>query len=178
MRPTALFALLLAAGPALAQQSASYRVSDQTLNAGGRPEGGAIAVSPSYRVTLDALGEAAAGSTLAAASYRVDGGFTATYPPPGEVHDLRFATPAELHWTRERSIGAYDLYRGGIGALPGTYGTCLKSAILSETWSDPSLPAVGSGFFYLATSVNRLGEKGTKGSDSAGTERDRSLPCP
>jgi len=169
---------LLAAGHALAQQSASYRVSDHAFNAGGHPADGSIGTSSGFRVTLDALGETASGHVLAASSYRVDGAFAATYPPPGEVHGLRFATRAELRWTPERSVGTYDLYRGEIAALPGTYGTCLQPAIASETWSDPSVPPAGAGFFYLATAVNRLGEKGTKGQATSGTERDDSLVCP
>ncbi|RMG48235.1 MAG: hypothetical protein D6718_02220, partial [Acidobacteria bacterium] len=43
----ALLLLLLGAAsmPALAQQSASFHISDHTLNAGGRPEGGVTASS-------------------------------------------------------------------------------------------------------------------------------------
>jgi hypothetical protein len=60
--------LSLAAGQALAQSSASYSVSDHTLNAGGHPQQGQILFSASFRVSLDALGEAVTGHGLSSAS--------------------------------------------------------------------------------------------------------------
>ncbi|RMF71809.1 MAG: hypothetical protein D6738_13060, partial [Acidobacteria bacterium] len=60
MRLAAVLLVLAAAaaGPATAQQSASYRMDEHVLNQGGRPAGGVTASSASYRVSLDSLGEA------------------------------------------------------------------------------------------------------------------------
>ncbi len=171
-------ALLAPAFPAAAQQSASYHVSGSVLNEGGHPQQGVIVASASYRVSLGAIGEEIADGTLAAAGYHVDAGFTTAYPPPTEVLGLLFTSAATLRWNPERSVGAYDLYRGDLGTFPGTAGACLQSAVTGETWDDPAAPVTSAGWFYLVTAVNRIGEEGTKGTASDGTERDRSLPCP
>ena len=51
-----LVCVALAAGPALAQTSASYRLDESTVNAGGAPADGQAVTSASYRVTLAAIG--------------------------------------------------------------------------------------------------------------------------
>ena len=52
-------ALVLTLAPtALAQSSASYRISDYAFNSGGHPEQGNTLASPSYHIRLDAIGDA------------------------------------------------------------------------------------------------------------------------
>ena len=181
MRLRVLVPMLLAWGFAHAQQSASFKVEEHAFNAGGRPLDGMVATSASFRLTLDALGEAVAGRDLASASFALDGGLVPAYPPPGEVLLLRFTSPTTLTWLPERSVGEYDLYRGALlvsdlsSADPAD---CLEPAIGTEGTTDPDSPAAGQGFFYLVTAENRLGEKGTKGFRSDGTERGTLAPCP
>ena len=183
LRPFALAALLagvaVAGAPALAQQSASYKLTESAVNAGGRPVNGAGASSASYRVSFDAIGDAAAGGTLSSASYRVGSGFVAWFPPPGEVKGLRFVDRTTLRWDPDSSTGVYNLYRDFVFALAGGgTGTCFVNGLAAEQASDVGSPGTGRGFFYLVTAKNRLAEEGTKGNRSSGTERPNPAPCP
>ena len=75
MKATAILLALLVAGTALAQTSASYKLSEHTFNNGGHPEEGTVMASTSYRVSLDSIGDGLVGPGLASASYHMDGGF-------------------------------------------------------------------------------------------------------
>lgn len=167
-----------AARPALAQQSASFHISDHTLNAGGRPEGGVTASSASYRISLESVGDGPVRSGLGSASYHMDVSFASCYPPPGEVTGLKFTDRTSLAWDPERSVGAYNLYRDSLTALSGGgYGVCFQPDLPDPAATDTDPVSVGSGFFYLVTAENRLAEEGTKGADSAGAERGGNA-CP
>ncbi|MDQ7008223.1 MAG: hypothetical protein Q9Q40_13440 [Acidobacteriota bacterium] len=174
-------AILLSAmgiGSPLAQQSASYRLDEHVINLGGRPDDGVTASSASYRISLDSLGEAVVRAGLSSASFRMDGSFAGAYPPPGEVSGLRFTDDTTLVWDPEKSVGVYDVYRDALAAVSGGgYGTCWQEDLAGTTTTDPDVPGPGSGFFYLVTAENRLGEEGTKGSDSGGAPRGGSA-CP
>jgi hypothetical protein len=170
--------LLLTCFAAFSQQSESYKLSEHTLNGGGHPADGTVLASTSYRIKLDALGDALVGPGLASASFRMDPGFVAPYPPPGEVTGLRFADPTTLAWDAERSIGDYNLYRDLLSNLSGLgYGTCLRQRIPDEATTDNDAVPLGDGFFYLVTAENRLDEEGTKGADSTGLTRTGTA-CP
>jgi hypothetical protein len=165
--------------PASAQQSASYRLTEHTLNAGGNPNGAASLVSASYHVKLDAIGAGVAQTGLASPSFRSDASFVACYPPPGEVGSLRFTATTDLAWSSEQSVGDYNLYRDALATLAArTYGTCLQYDVANETATDGVAPSPGQGFFYLVTAENRLEEEGTKGVDSAGAARGNPNACP
>jgi hypothetical protein len=171
--------VLLAPAPAFAQASASYRLDEHSLNAGGRPAQAIVAASPTYRITLDAIGEPVAGRGPGAPSYRLDGGFSAAYAPPGEVDGLRVLVDTEtLVWSREPAATAYNIYSGPLATLPGSFGVCAVSQVADTSWADASSPAVGEGLFYLVTGRNRLREEGTKGRTSSGAERANPAPCP
>ena len=73
---------------------------------------------------------------------------------------------------------AYNIYTGPLSTLPGGYGACAASRVGETTWSDPSMPAPGTGTFYLVTGENSLKQEGTKGHDSSGAVRGNSSPCP
>jgi hypothetical protein len=177
--PLLLPLLPLLAPPATAQTSASYRLEEQVFNAGGHPEGGAVMSSASYWVSLDSIGEGIVGPGMSSASYGMDGSFGGAYPPPGEVLGLRFTDAETLVWDPERSVGAYNLYRDRLSALTGLgYGNCEQRDLAGETATVPDLPPATDGFFYLVTAENRLGEEGTKGQDTWGSERPNSGPCP
>jgi len=163
----AICVLLLSPG-AFAQQSASYRLTESVLNAGGHPVNGAVLASTSYRIRLDAIGDAVVPAALSSGSYAMDGGFVSRYPPPGEVRNLRFTTKTALAWDPEKAGGGYDLYRNS---------ACLQANVSAASASDATAPAAGAVFLYLVTAENRLGEEGTRGSQSNGTERT-GVPCP
>jgi hypothetical protein len=163
---------------ALAQQSTSFRLSEQTLNQGGRPQHGSIATSPRYRVTLDSLGDGIIGRSLSAPSFRMDIGFASAYPPPGEVGGVRFISRTTLGWNHESSIGTYNIYRQRIDQLPGNHGDCVASGLTTAIWSDLATPTAARGFFYLIAAENRLREEGGLGKSSLGVSRSNNTPCP
>ena len=169
----------LAATPALGQQSESYKLAEKVFNEGGVPANGVVLASPSYRITLDGIGEVVVATGLAGTSYRIDASFTGGYPPPGEVINLRFGSETAMSWDAERAVGTYSVYRGLLSGLPGLgYGACFAQNLTVTAATDAASPGVGTGWFYLATAENRLQEEGTKGRNSAGAERPNPAPCP
>lgn len=184
----ALFGVFVAA-PAVAQTSASYKLGDSVINNGGNPRSSAGLISASYHLNLDAIGDGAVRTGLQSASFRLDAGFVGGYAPPGEVQEfllradpLPFGNPniTYMHWHGEPSVGVYQIYRGTLGSLPGTYGTCFESNIsgVSTGSADFTVPPVGQGYFYMVTARNRLGEEGPKGYRSDGTVQPNPTPCP
>jgi hypothetical protein len=171
-------AALLLAPAALAQQSANYKLTEWTINAGGDPMNGNSAASVSFKIKLDAIGDAVLGAGQASASFHADSGFVDVYAPAGEIQNQRFTNVSTMTWDAERSVGVYEVYRGTIGSLPGTYGACFQSSIGSTTASDATAPPVGAAWFYIVTAKNRIGEEGTKGYDSNSTQRANPAPCP
>jgi hypothetical protein len=130
-------------------------------------------------VSLDALGDAVATTRMSGAFFQVDGGFVGGYAPPGEVVGLRFTGPGTLFWNADGSVGTYSLYRDVLVELPGLeYGECSQHGLGVQTTNDLESPLPGEGFFYLVTARNRLGEEGTKGSNSFHVERANPAPCP
>ena len=174
-------AAMVAAIPSslLAQSSPSHTQREHVFNAGGRPEQAVISTSPSYRISLDSIGEPIAARLLTGVSFKVDGGLAAAYPPPGEVVGLRLLDDRQtLVWSREPSSTAYNVYADLLSSLPGGFGTCAVARVTGTSAVDTTQPSPGSGLFYLVTGVNRLREEGTKGRTSSGTERANPLPCP
>lgn len=176
----AVFLLAWAAIPALAQQSASFKVEEHVLNAGGTPTRGSVPSSAGFRVTLSAIGDPAARRGMSSTSFRSDAGFIVAYTPPGEVTALRFgAEDANLEWDPEAAAGDYALYRDTLASLSGlAYGACLLGSLAVASASDLTSPAPGEGFFYLVTVRNRLREEGSKGFRTGGIERGNAAPCP
>ncbi len=170
-------ALLLAGAPAgRAQSSASFRLGEHAINAGGNPAAGVVLSSPSFRLTLDSLGDAVSAGGLASASFGLDACFSAAYAPPREVQGFDAADADTLVWDPERAAGTYNLYRDLIGGLPA-FGACHLEAITGTAADDPAVPPPGDAFFYLVTVESRLAEEGTKGFGSDGTERLGTM-CP
>src|SRR5678816_1797346 len=177
--PFVVLALVLGAtSPAHAQTSARFHLTEHVLNASGHPAQGAVLSSTSFRIRLDSLGDSLVGTTLASASFRIDGGFLAAYPPPGEVHGDVFTSKTLLQWQPERSAGTYEVYRGAAAGLPGGFGTCLAYGLTVPAYVESDAPGSGGAYFYLATVRNRLGQEGTKGFQTSGAERSNSAPCP
>jgi len=72
----------------------------------------------------------------------------------------------------------FNVYRGDVRDLPSRqYGTCWRSGLTTNTAVDPDRPAEGTGWFYLVTARNAIGE-GPLGKDSAGQARVAASPCP
>lgn len=173
-----LLAGLAVPGTARAQQSTSFRIYESSLNAGGHPGPAANPASTSFRLSLGSIGEISGPATLGSPSFRLDGGFGGHFPPPGEVPGLRFVDRTTLAWSAERSAGSYNLYRDALGALAGGgFGACFRQQLAATTTTDADPLGAGTGFFYLVTVENRLGEEGTKGPQSSGAER-RGTFCP
>jgi hypothetical protein len=171
--------VLAVPGLALAQASASYKLEEHVLNAGGRPAQGVASSSTSYRISLDSIGGSLAPDALSAASYRISIGFVSGYLPPGEVGGLSILADQEtLTWSYDPASIAYNLYAGGLSTLPGGYGTCAAAMVPDTSLTDLSTPPPRSGVFYLVTGENRLREEGTKGHASTGAERANPSPCP
>jgi len=166
---------------AAAQQSESYRLDEHAFNAGGRPVGGVVATSPSYRISLDAIGAPMARSvTLSARSYRMEPGLVPRYGPPGEVERLWFAADKQtLHWTSEPSVGDYSVYRDALLTLGGaSVGWCLESGVTTTSTVAPAIPSPGEGYCYLVAARNRLLEEGSLGATGTGETRTPASPCP
>ncbi len=163
------FAMLLCCALLPAQSSENYQIEQGTFNNGGNPA--PILTSDSYQMTLDSIGDGIAAVGLSSPSYGMDPGFPSAYPPPGEVLDLRFTGATTLVWAPEPAVGSYNLYRGTLSALPGSYGTREQSGIPGPTTTDATAPGAGQCLIYLVTASNRLSEEGTKGTDSNGDFR-------
>jgi hypothetical protein len=170
---------MLWSAAAAAQQSASFKLEEQSFNVGGHPRDGVILVSTNFRIGLDSIGESLASPLATSTSFRMGRGFVSAYPPPGEVLGLSFADEITIGWETEGSVGTYAIYRAATSTLPGlAYGACLDSSLTNESYTDLDEPLAGQSYFYLVTARNLLGEEGTKGYDSSGAERANPAPCP
>ncbi len=169
-----VLALLLLAGPALAQQSSSFQVTESSFSAGAE-----MLTSTAFQITLVSAGQGPAGTAVSGPSFSVEGGVVAALAPPGEVSDLRFTDEVTLQWAPDGSVGDYAVYRGIVTEpFDSDYGSCLPPAVTMESAMDAQEPLSGQTFFYLVTARNRLGEEGTKGFDGGANERGNTTPCP
>jgi hypothetical protein len=118
------------------------------------------------------------GSIQRRVSFAVDAGFVPAYRPPEEIGDLRFTGHDDLVWDADPGAAHYNLYREPISSLYElNYGNCFLQDLPSAVATDTDLGPSGGGYFYLATSVNRLDEESGKGSNSNGFDREGSV-CP
>ena len=171
--------ILVAAGLTVAQESASFKQSEHAFNAGGHPDQGTVLASASFSVSLDAIGDTVSLLGLSSASFQLDAGSVAPYPPPAKVTGLVFVDGQTLNWDPEPSTGIYNLYRELISELTGLgYGSCEQQDLAAETATDLDTPPGGDGYLYLVTAENLLAEEGTKGFDSNANERPTPAPCP
>jgi hypothetical protein len=161
----------------MAQASANYRLEQGVINAGGNPM--PVLASTNFKMTLDAIGDAVAGTGLSSASYNSECGFTPDYAPPREVLNQRFPSKTIMTWNPEPSVGAYNVYRGNTAYLgTGSYGSCLQAGLPTASYTESSDPSSGQCWFYLVTAENRLNEEGTSGYASSGAQRPITGACP
>jgi len=171
-------AIVLAALPAWAQQSASYKQEEHSFNAGGTPEGGASPASIGFRIGLSSLGDDPALAAATSASFLLQGGFVGSHPDPGEVTNLHFTSGTVLEWDPELSVGVYNLYRDAVGNLGGLgFGNCQQPNLPAPTATDTGTPSRGGAYFYLVTAENTLSKEGIKGYQGDGTLRLGTI-CP
>jgi hypothetical protein len=129
------------------------------------------------------------GSTLVFTPNAV-GGYDLTSPtfalaPPREIENLRFTGDSTLEWDPRSEAATYNLYRGSLPSFIDSdgdgaaqdYGACLLSGLPGASGADAALPAVGSGYFYIATGRNPGGES-PFGLASSGAPRPNTNPCP
>jgi hypothetical protein len=186
MRPTRIILLTLALGGAaalaapstLAQESASHRLEEHVFNAGGHPMAGVHPSSASHQLTIGSIGDPFGIGLLTGPASTLQFGFVLPYAPPAEVLDVMFTHATTLVWDPRPHAAGYNIYRGLISTLPGlAYGSCLQQGVVPTTTIDATLPAPGTGFFYLVTMENGIAEEGTKGFASSGAQRAGSA-CP
>lgn len=164
--------------PAVAQQSAHYRLVESSLNGGGHPADGVALASPTFRMRVDVVGQGLVAIGASSPSLRADQGFAAAYPMPREATDLRLDDRQTLRWDPERSAGTYNLYRDRLSSLGSLAPACRAARIAAPEFLDVDAPPPLDGFFYLVTAENRLGDEGTPGSDGQGVPRPAPSPCP
>ena len=92
-----------------------------------------------------------------------------------------------LEWQHELGYTSWNVYRGALSVLrtSGTYTQTLGSnplagkvcGTLSDSYPDAIVPVKGTGAFYLVTGVT-AGIEGSLGTDSKGTPRLNTNPCP
>lgn len=172
-----LTVLVLAVLPAAAQESASYRLVEHALNAGGVPAQGEIHVSAQFRLTLESIGGPVAHANVVSKGYDASGGLIPGLTPPTEVHGLAFADGDTLTWNGHPAAGAFRLYREGLDGVAAAF-ACLSGDVPGPTADDGEQPVAGQGFAYLVTVTNTLGEEGTPGITSTGTPRTLAGACP
>ncbi len=86
------------------------------------------------------------------------------FEPPVDAIDIRFQGPAgdetTLSWSPDPDAVRYDAVRGELAFLPvglgGAAEVCFGN-LASPTLSDPAVPAVGSGYFYVVRGENSCG---------------------
>jgi hypothetical protein len=170
--------MLLGVSFAFTQESASYRLNEHVLNAGGQPAAGSAAASASYTITFGSVGEGLAAVAPSSASFQLAGGFVAPYPPPGEVAGVILPASTTVTWGAEASAGTYNVYRDALTTLPALgYGVCDQQGLTTTSAAAGPNPPARAGYFYLVTVENRLGEEGTKGFRTGPVERTGSA-CP
>lgn len=120
-----------------------------------------------YRIIL-----ALAGIALATSAWGVSPGGA-----PPEVTGLEFPTnKSDLIWDDVTPGQPYNVYRGLVTGLPGSYGNCLLQNLPGPAGSDAALPLPGQVLTYLAVAVDGVTES-TLGQRSDGTTRLNLSPC-
>ena len=173
-RPVYLLGLLLA-GTVLAQESASFKLTESTFTQGGHPLDGMELTSTSFQMTLDAVGQVVAPTSIGSTSYSLGTGFVTTFAPAGEVANLRFTDATTLVWD-PAGIREYALYSGQVTfPFDPDFGTCQQPPppLTTETATVAATPRISLASFFLVTTHNRLGEEGIKGPG-----RLNPFPCP
>jgi len=165
IKKVAIGIVFLMGGVVFAQQSTHFMIKGPVLNAGGNPYSGTTPVSAGFKLRPDSIGDGVT-AMMTSASYRMGGGFVLSFPPPGDVMNLRFNDSVTLSWDPQALAQSYHLYRTGdmgtpTGLLPSL--TCGQPDLALATAIDSDLPALNRAFFYLVTAVNCIRVEGPDG---------------
>lgn len=166
IKAVTVFLGFLLGGAALAQESAHFVIKGAVINAGGDPSSVMVPASASFALRPDSIGDAIVDPSMTSSSFRMGAGFVMSFPPPGEVVNLRFNDSVTLLWDPQPLARSYNLYRTGeMGPSAGVppSADCDQSDLLAATATDSDLPALGHGFFYLVTAVNVIRLEGPDG---------------
>jgi hypothetical protein len=137
---------------------------------------GGISYSYRVRVAADPAGKCQAQLASLCVSATATG--TCSFPP--ETGGLSVAADKETAtWSPTAFATRYDVVRGSLGALPSGPGggdeACFND-LPGPSFADPSVPAVGTGFWYVSRGENSCGN-GSFGQQSDGTARGTTT-CP
>lgn len=100
--------------------------------------------------------------------------------PPGAGVPLHFQSQTRIAWEGPSNNNAevFNLYRGDVASLGAGNGpACLQPGLVNPFVEEPDSPTTATGWFYLVTAENVLGE-GQLGSDSLGNARENTQSCP
>jgi hypothetical protein len=104
---------------------------------------------------------------------------TAITAPPETQGVAAAADKATYTWSSAPNAAQYDVVRGSTGAFPvgpgGSDEVCFDN-LSGTTLTDPTVPAQGTGFWYLSRGENACGI-GTFGNQSNGSARTTTT-CP
>ena len=105
------------------------------------------------------------------------------FAAPTVIRNVQFASPASRSWGSGQSTGGtgtfHDVMRGSLAQFPvgsGTGEACLANGAADATLPEATVPAVGTGFYYLVRGSNACGV-GTYGFTTSSAER-ASTTCP
>jgi hypothetical protein len=109
-----------------------------------------------------------------------DGSVDEGFPTPGQVDQLSFSSDTQnLSWASVPFADSYDLVKGGLMPLHSSGGDftnsllgCLENDGADTVATDPTVPAVGQGLFYLVRAKAAC-KTGTYNSGQPGQQGDR-----
>jgi hypothetical protein len=90
----------------------------------------------------------------------------------------RTGSDAELTWSRGVQGFVSNVYRGSLLAPFAYNEACFLAEATATTATDPDVPAVGTGFYYLVSAKNGCGESRTGEDRIGGTPGDYFTPTP
>jgi len=103
-----------------------------------------------------------------------------SHPPPevGEMVLAPIGSTIRIQWDMLPETQVYNLYRGVVRLNDGWsfQSICQASESASPSLSDPSVPPIGSLYYYLQAGANLCGE-GTLGTGTGGSTRPIVQPC-
>src|SRR5207247_9379685 len=112
-------------------------------------------------LSFDSVVDAGIVAGWSSAAFVLDAGLVGSFPPPGEVTNLRFSDTTTLVWDADPSVGDYALYQGLVASpFDAGYGICAQPppAITVPSTTVASAPATGHALFSLLTARNRLSQ--------------------
>jgi hypothetical protein len=98
--------------------------------------------------------------------------------PPDLGSSLRFTNAQDLGWSAVPGTASYNVYRGTFDG--GTWSfdhACFAPGVAAASATDATIPATGTGLYYLVAVKKACGE-GSLGVSANGSQVPNALPCP